>query len=32
MNGEKRHALGFWWKSQKESDHQEDLDVVGMLI
>jgi hypothetical protein len=23
---------GFWWKSQKENDQWEDLDVVGRII
>jgi hypothetical protein len=24
--------MGFWWGSQKERDHQEDLDVGGRII
>jgi hypothetical protein len=24
--------VGFWWESQKEGDHLEDLDVDGRLI
>jgi hypothetical protein len=24
--------LGFWWDSQKERDHQEELDVGGRII
>jgi hypothetical protein len=24
--------IGFWWKSQKERDNEEDLDVDGTLI
>jgi hypothetical protein len=30
--GQKRNAYRFWWKSQKERDHQEDLDVGGSVI
>jgi hypothetical protein len=26
-----RH-VGFWWKSQKERDHYEDLDAGGRII
>jgi hypothetical protein len=29
---EKRNALGFWWESQKERDHEEDQDVGGRII
>jgi hypothetical protein len=25
-------VLGFWWKSQKERDHAEGLDVRGRII
>jgi hypothetical protein len=31
-NGERRMHRGFWWESQKESDHYEDLDVDGRII
>jgi hypothetical protein len=24
--------IGFWWESQKERDHSEDLDVGGRII
>jgi hypothetical protein len=24
--------IGFWWESQKERDHYEDLDVGGRII
>jgi hypothetical protein len=24
--------VGFWWKSQKERDHYEELDVGGKII
>jgi hypothetical protein len=24
--------IGFWWKSQKEKDHQEDSDAGGRII
>jgi hypothetical protein len=30
--GAKRNAYRFWWESQKERDHQEDLDVGGRII
>jgi hypothetical protein len=23
---------GFWWKSQKERDHEEELDVGGRIL
>jgi hypothetical protein len=28
----KRNALRYWWESQKERDHWEDLDVGGWII
>jgi hypothetical protein len=24
--------IGFWWESQKERDHKEDLDMGGRII
>jgi hypothetical protein len=30
--GEKRNALGYWWESQKERDHWEELDIGGWTI
>jgi hypothetical protein len=24
--------IGFWWESQKERDHKENLDVAGRII
>jgi hypothetical protein len=24
--------IGFWWESQKERDHQKDIDVSGRII
>jgi hypothetical protein len=24
--------IGFWWESQKEGDHEEDLDTGGRII
>jgi hypothetical protein len=29
--GRRRKHVGFWWKVQKERDHQEDLDVCGRI-
>jgi hypothetical protein len=28
----KKMHIGFWWESQKERDHYEDLDVGGRII
>jgi hypothetical protein len=28
----RRMDIGFWWESQKERDHQKDLDVGGRMI
>jgi hypothetical protein len=25
-------SIGFWWGSQKERDHQEDIDAGGRVI
>jgi hypothetical protein len=25
-------CIGFWWKSQMERDHQEDLDAGGKIL
>jgi hypothetical protein len=30
--GRKVMHIGFWWESQKETDHQEDQDVGGCII
>jgi hypothetical protein len=30
--GRRRIHIGFWWQSQKERDHYEDLDVGGRII
>jgi hypothetical protein len=24
--------IGFWWESEKERDHEENLDVCGRII
>jgi hypothetical protein len=33
-NGVKKGTLiaDYWWESQREGDHQEDLDVGGWII
>jgi hypothetical protein len=30
--GRREMHIGYWWGSQKERDHWEDLDVVGWTI
>jgi hypothetical protein len=30
--GRRGMHIGFWWESQKERDHYEDLDVGGWII
>jgi hypothetical protein len=30
--GRRGPHIGFWWESQRERYHQEDLDVDGMII
>jgi hypothetical protein len=30
--GRERMHIGFWWESQKEREHEEDLDVCGRII
>jgi hypothetical protein len=30
--GRRGMHIGFWWESQKERDHKEDLDVGGRII
>jgi hypothetical protein len=30
--GKKMNAYRFWWESQKDGDHYEDLDVCGSII
>jgi hypothetical protein len=27
-----RMGIGFWWESQNERDHQEDIDVGGRIF
>jgi hypothetical protein len=31
-HGERGTHIGFWWESQKDKDHWEDLDVGGKII
>jgi hypothetical protein len=31
-DGGRGTLIGYWWESQKERDHSEDLDVGGKLI
>jgi hypothetical protein len=30
--GRRGMHIGYWWESQKERDHKEDLDVGGRII
>jgi hypothetical protein len=30
--GTRRMHIGFWWESQKERYHQEDLNVDGRIV
>jgi hypothetical protein len=30
--GRRGMYVGFWWESQKERDHSEDLDVGDMIV
>jgi hypothetical protein len=30
--GRRRTCIGYWWESQGERDHYEDLDVGGWII
>jgi hypothetical protein len=30
--GRRGMHVGFWWESQKERDHYEDLDLCGRII
>jgi hypothetical protein len=30
--GRRGMHVGFWWESQKERDHYEDLDVGGKIV
>jgi hypothetical protein len=32
MLGRRGMHIGFWWETQKERDHWEDLDVGGRII
>jgi hypothetical protein len=31
-NWGKRKHLGYWWESEKQTDHQENQDVGGWII
>jgi hypothetical protein len=30
--GRREMHVGFWWESQKERDHEEDIGIGGSLI
>jgi hypothetical protein len=30
--GRRRIHIRFWWESQKEGDHQDDLNIGGRII
>jgi hypothetical protein len=30
--GRRRMRKGFWWETQKERDHKEDVEVGGRII
>jgi hypothetical protein len=32
MHGRRGMHIGYWWQSQKEKDHLEDLNVGGRII